>query len=84
VAEITVRLDLLVGLAGGGVKAPLSYGATDRFGHPAVEGVRRACDVRATVLHLLGLDHQRLTFSHNGIERRLPDVPGAVIKPVLA
>ncbi len=71
-------------LMGAGVKAPFSYGATDDFGHRAVENVATVYDLHATVLHLLGLDHRRLTFYHNGFERRLTDVHGHVIKAVLA
>ncbi len=70
-------------LAGAGVKAPFSYGATDEFGYQAVENVATVHDFHATILHLLGLDHQRLTFYHNGIERRLTDVHGHVIHDVL-
>ena len=70
--------------AGAGVKAPFSYGACDEFGHRAVENATAVYDFHATILHLLGLDHERLTFYHNGIQRRLTDVHGHVIKPVLA
>ena len=71
-------------LAGAGVKQAFSYGATDEFGFRAVENVATVHDFHATILHLLGLDHQRLTFYHNGIERRLTDVHGSVIRDVLA
>jgi hypothetical protein len=71
-------------MAGAGVKTPYSYGATDEFGHKAVEKVATVYDFHATILHLLGLDHQRLTFYHNGIERRLTDVHGRVIDEVIA
>jgi hypothetical protein len=71
-------------LAGAGVKAPFTYGATDEFGYKAVENVSTVYDFHATILHLLGLNHQRLSFYHNGIERRLTDVHGHVIKDVLA
>jgi hypothetical protein len=71
-------------LAGAGVKAPYSYGATDEFGYRAVEKVTTIYDLHATILHLLGLDHQRLTFYHNGLERRLTDVHGHVLSEVLA
>lgn len=73
-----------VWLAGAGVKAPFTYGATDEFGYKAVENIATVYDFHATILHLLGLDHERLTFYHNGIERRLTDVHGRVIKDVLA
>ena len=71
-------------LAGAGVKAPFSYGATDDFGYKAVENVVTVHDFHATILHLLGLDHERLTFYHNGLERRLTDVNGSVIQPIIA
>ncbi|RPI81654.1 MAG: DUF1501 domain-containing protein, partial [Planctomycetaceae bacterium] len=71
-------------LAGAGVKAPFSYGATDEFGYKAVENVATVYDFHATILRLLGLDHERLSFYHNGIERRLTDVHGRVIRDVLA
>jgi hypothetical protein len=73
-----------VWLAGAGVKRAHSHGATDEFGYRAVEKVTTIYDLHATVLHLLGLDHERLTFYHNGIERRLTDVHGRVIHDVLA
>lgn len=71
-------------LAGAGVKAPFTYGATDEFGYKAAENIADVHDFHATILHLLGLDHERLTFYHNGIERRLTDVHGHVIKDILA
>ncbi|WP_339732820.1 DUF1501 domain-containing protein [uncultured Gimesia sp.] len=71
-------------MAGAGVKAPFTYGATDEFGYKAVENVATVHDFHATILHLLGLNHERLTFYHNGLERRLTDVHGTVIKDVLA
>jgi uncharacterized protein (DUF1501 family) len=71
-------------LAGAGVKAGVSYGATDEFGYRAVAPVTTIYDLHATILHLLGLDHERLSFYHNGIERRLTDVHGHVIDTVLA
>lgn len=70
-------------LAGAGVKAPFSYGATDDFGYKSVEDVATVYDFHATILHILGLDHERLTFYHNGLERRLTDVHGEVITKVL-
>lgn len=72
-----------VWLAGAGVKKPFSHGATDEFGYRAVEDVATIYDFHATILHLLGLDHERLSFYHNGIERRLTDVHGHVIGKVL-
>ena len=73
-----------VWMAGAGVKRAFSYGEADEFGHKAAIDVVTVHDVHATVLHLLGLDHKRLSFYHNGIERRLTDVHGHVIKDVLA
>ncbi len=71
-------------LAGAGVKAPFTYGATDEFGYKAVENVATVYDFYATILHILGLDHQRLSYYHNGIERRLTDVHGHVIRDILS
>jgi len=70
-------------LAGAGVKAPYSYGATGDFGFKARDKVLTVHDVHATILHLLGLHHERLTFYHNGIKRRLTDVNGKVIDEIL-
>jgi len=71
-------------LAGAGVKAPFSYGATDEFGYKAVENIVGVHDFHATILHLLGLDHERLTFYYNGLQRRLTDVEGNVVKDILS
>lgn len=71
-------------LTGAGIKAPFSFGATDDFGHRAAEKVVTMHDFHATLLHLLGLDHETLTFYHNGIERRLTDVHGKVLSEILA
>jgi uncharacterized protein (DUF1501 family) len=73
-----------VWLTGAGVKRGFSYGATDEFGHKAVKDVTTIYDLHATILHLLGLDHERLSYYHNGIERRLTDVHGEVIQDVLS
>ena len=70
-------------MAGAGVKAPFTYGATDEFGYKAVENVATVYDFHATILRILGLDHERLTYYHNGIDRRLTDVHGHVIEDVL-
>jgi hypothetical protein len=72
-----------VWLAGAGVKAPFSYGATDEFGYQAIENVATIYDLHATILHILGLNHEQLTFSHNGFDRRLTDVHGHVIADIL-
>jgi hypothetical protein len=73
-----------VWLAGAGVKAPYSYGATDDFGYQAIENIATIYDLHATILHLAGLDHQRLSYYSSGIERRLTDVHGHVIQDVLS
>ena len=70
-------------LAGAGVKRGHTYGATDPFGWKAERDVATVYDFHATILHLLGLNHERLTYYHNGLERRLTDVHGHVIKDVL-
>ena len=72
-----------VWLAGAGVKRGFSYGSTDDFGWKAVENVTTIYDLHATMLHLLGLDHERLSYYNNGIERRLTDVHGHVVRGVL-
>jgi hypothetical protein len=71
-------------MAGAGVKAPFSWGATDDFGYRAVQDVVTVHDLHATILHLLGLNHERLTFYYNGLERRLTDVEGSVVRAVLS
>ena len=73
-----------VWLAGAGVKRGFSYGATDEFGYQAVENPTSVYELHATILHLLGLDHQRLSFFYNGAEQRLTFVHGRVIKELLA
>jgi len=71
-------------LAGGGVKGGMTYGSTDEFGYAAVENPVSLPDLHATCLHLLGLDHKRLTFHHLGRDMRLTDVSGDVIHDVIA
>ena len=70
-------------LAGGGVKGGFPYGATDEFGYAAVENRVSIPDLHATCLHVLGLDHKRLTFHQRGRDMRLTDVSGDVINDVL-
>ena len=70
-------------LAGAGIRGGALHGASDDFGFKAVEGVTYCYDLHATILHLLGIDHKRLTFRHNGIDRRLTDVHGHVIQEIL-
>ena len=69
---------------GAGVKGGVSHGATDEFGRRSVEDVTTVWDFYATVLQLLGFDHTKLTWYHNGLDRRLTDVHGHAIKPILA
>ncbi len=71
-------------LAGGGVRGGITYGATDEIGLYAIENKARVHDIHATILHLLGLDHEQLTFLHNGRDERLTIVSGKVIHPILA
>ena len=71
-------------LAGGGVKRGFAYGATDDYGYYAVENKMHVHDLHATILHLLGLDHERLTFRYAGRDFRLTDVAGHVAKEILA
>jgi hypothetical protein len=71
-------------MMGAGVRCGVSYGATDEFGRRSVEDVVTVYDFYATVLHLLGLDHEKLTYYHNGANRRLTDVHGHVLHKVLA
>jgi hypothetical protein len=71
-------------MAGGGVKGGITHGATDEFGYYCAEGKVTMPDFHATILHLLGLDHERLTFRHAGRDHRLTDVSGAVVRDILA
>jgi hypothetical protein len=71
-------------MAGGGVKGGMAYGRTDDFGYEAVENPVPICDWHATILHLLGLDHEKLTYRHAGREHRLTDLKGRVLTPILS
>jgi hypothetical protein len=71
-------------LAGAGVKSGVSHGESDKFGYQAAVDKTYCYDLHATVLHLLGIDHTKLTFRHNGIDRRLTDVHGKIIPEILA
>ena len=71
-------------MAGGGIKPGLTFGATDELGFHVAQDPVHVHDVQATVLHLLGLDHERLTYRHAGRDFRLTDVSGRVIQPILA
>jgi uncharacterized protein (DUF1501 family) len=71
-------------VAGGGFKAGASHGETDEWSYRTATEDLYCYDLHATVLHLLGIDHEKLTFRHNGIDRRLTDVHGALIREILA
>jgi hypothetical protein len=71
-------------LAGGGTKPGFKYGQTDEFGHHAVDGKIHMHDLHATILHLLGVDHEQLTYRHDGRNFRLTDVKGVVCKDIIA
>jgi len=71
-------------LAGGGVKGGFSYGSTDDYGYEAVDGKIHIHDWHATILHLLGLDHEKLTYRYAGRDMRLTDVKGHVVKDIIA
>ena len=71
-------------LAGGGIKGGMTYGATDDFGFKAVEKPVHPHDLQATILHLLGYDHTKLTYRYSGRDFRLTDVEGEVVKGILA
>jgi len=70
-------------LAGGGIKGGVTFGESDEWSYKAATNPTYCYDLHATVLHLLGIDHEKLTFRHNGIDRRLTDVHGHVIKEIL-
>ncbi len=71
-------------LAGGGIKPGMTFGATDELGFHVVENPVHVHDLQATILHVLGLDHERLTFTFQGRQFRLTDVHGQVVEPILA
>jgi hypothetical protein len=71
-------------LAGGGIRGGTTYGASDEWSFRAAEKPTYCYDIHATILHLLGIDHTRLTFRHNGLDRRLTDVHGHVIDAIVA
>jgi hypothetical protein len=72
-----------VWMAGGGVKGGMAYGATDAVGLRAAEKPVHIHDLHATILHLLGLNHEWLTYFHNGRDERLTDVAGNVVEDIL-
>ena len=71
-------------LAGGGVKGGTSYGASDDVGYKAAIDKVDTHDFHATILHLMGMNHEKLTYLHNGRRYRLTDVKGHVIRPIVA
>jgi uncharacterized protein (DUF1501 family) len=73
-----------VWMAGGGIKGGQVYGATDEFGFKAVENPASVHDLHATMLHLLGFDHEQLTYRHAGRDFRLTDVSGEVMQSIVA
>jgi uncharacterized protein (DUF1501 family) len=73
-----------VWLAGGGVKGGMAYGATDEFGFAAAENKVHVHDLHATMLHLMGINHEKLTYRYSGRDFRLTDVHGTVVRDILA
>ncbi|MEO8268515.1 MAG: DUF1501 domain-containing protein, partial [Aureliella sp.] len=71
-------------LAGGGIKPGYSHGATDDFGYYAVQDRVHVHDFHATLLHLLGIDHERLTYRYGGRDFRLTDVAGRIVHEIIA
>ena len=71
-------------MAGGGVKPGFTYGRTDEFGYNIVDNPVHVHDFQATILHLMGIDHEQLTFRHQGRRYRLTDVHGKLVKDILA
>jgi len=71
-------------MAGGGIRGGMAYGATDDYGWHAVENKVHVHDLHATILHLMGLNHEKLTYRYSGRDYRLTDVFGNVVKPILA
>jgi len=71
-------------LAGGGIKGGMAYGATDEFGWHATENRVHVHDLHATILHLMGFDHEKLTYRYSGRDFRLTDVHGHVVRDILA
>jgi len=71
-------------MVGPGLKKGFSYGSTDELGYKAADNPVTLYDFHATILHLMGLDHTRLSWYHNGLQRRLTDVHGKVLTPLFA
>ena len=70
-------------MAGGGIKGGVTYGATDELGYNAVENIVHVHDFHATMLHLLGVDHEKLTYRFQGRDFRLTDVHGQIVHPII-
>ena len=71
-------------LAGGGFRPGITYGETDEFGNSVVENLVTIHDIHATVLHQMGVDHERLTYRHSGRDQRLTDVHGRILQEILS
>ena len=71
-------------MAGGGIKGGMTYGSTDELGYNAAENIVEIHDLHATMQHLLGIDHQQLTYRYRGRDFRLTDVAGHVVEPILS
>ncbi len=71
-------------MTGAGIRGGISHGETDEIGYRAAKDPVTVHDLHATMLHLLGMDHKRLTYLHNGRRYRLPDVAGNLLTPILA
>ena len=71
-------------LAGGGIKGGMTYGSTDDLGYAAVENAVAVPDFHATMLHVLGVDHKRLTVKYQGLDARLTGIAGQVVRDILA
>jgi hypothetical protein len=71
-------------MAGGGIRPGMTYGETDEFGYNIAKDPVHVHDFQATVMHLMGIDHKRLTFKYQGRRFRLTDVHGKVVQPILA
>ena len=71
-------------MAGGGIKPGITYGATDDFGYNVTENPVHVHDLQATILHVMGIDHEKLTYQFQGRHYRLTDVQGEVVKDILA
>ena len=71
-------------MAGGGIRGGTTYGATDDFGYKVVENKLEIHDLHATLLHLLGIDHEKLTFRFSGRDMRLTDVHGRIVNEIIA